>query len=375
MTPTISAPATGTPSTSSPSWLPAGETMPVSHRPKKKRFVKRPISRSSPSATTAPSTPMPMAATDIETSRQPAVKSPSSSALCSPRSTIRTGRGRCRARGSDSWIMWVVSPFGYELASMYWSQCNLPHEALPAARRAGTPVRVTRTRAGPAAFLGGCSASWRSGTEPSATRRPRSRVLEGGIEDGGGRVLGLTHSRWSPSSNERIQHEHPGTRHASTRSCERRLPRPHPRHLRDCTCLGVDRISPGQGPIEAFWLYTAPTAADPAERDRVVSAVAGIDATTYGTSNVARRRTARAFSAGEQQYLRQIPDALLDQYLACATYSGPKNHFRALPAARDTRRSTSQHGEVVLRRSAYQLACGDVAHAGVGDAAFATLGF
>jgi hypothetical protein len=29
----------------------------------------------------------------------------------------------------------------------------------------------------------------------------------------------------------------------------------------------------------------------------------------------------------------------------------------------------------VLRRSAYQLACGDVAHAGVGDAAFATLGF
>src|SRR5262245_12835684 len=74
MTPTISAPATGTPSTSSPSWLPAGETMLVSHRPKKKRFVKRPISRSSPSATTAPSTPMPMAATDIETSRQPAVK-------------------------------------------------------------------------------------------------------------------------------------------------------------------------------------------------------------------------------------------------------------------------------------------------------------
>jgi hypothetical protein len=128
-----------------------------------------------------------------------------------------------------------------------------------------------------------------------------------------------------------------------------------------------------------FWLYAALTAADPAERDRVVSTVAGIDATTYGASNVVRRRTARAFGACEQRYLRQIPDALLDQYLACAAYSGPKKRFRALPA--DVQLAILGAGRPGIGKScfvgsAYQEACRDVARSGgVDDAALATLGF
>jgi hypothetical protein len=128
-----------------------------------------------------------------------------------------------------------------------------------------------------------------------------------------------------------------------------------------------------------FWLYAALTAADPAERDRVVSTVAGIDATTYGASNAARRRTARAFGACEQRYLRQMPDALLDQYLACAAYSGPKKRFRALPA--DVQLAILGAGRPGIGKtcfvgSAYQEACRDVARAGgVDDAALATLGF
>jgi hypothetical protein len=128
-----------------------------------------------------------------------------------------------------------------------------------------------------------------------------------------------------------------------------------------------------------FWLYTALTAADPAERDRVVATVAGIDATTHGTSNVARRRTARAFSACEQRYLRQIPDALLDQYLACADYSGPNNHFRALPAHVQLAilgAGRPSIGKSCFVGSAYQLACRDAVRADrVGDRALATVGF
>jgi hypothetical protein len=98
-----------------------------------------------------------------------------------------------------------------------------------------------------------------------------------------------------------------------------------------------------------FWLYAALTAADPAERDHVVSTVAGIDATTYCASNAARRRTARAFGACEQRYLQQMPDALLDQYLACAAYPARRNGSAHCPrtsssrfSARGTRGSGSR---------------------------------
>src|SRR5262249_2343161 len=126
-----------------------------------------------------------------------------------------------------------------------------------------------------------------------------------------------------------------------------------------------------------FWLYTALTAADAPERDRVVATGAGIKATTNGPSNTARRRTPRPFRACEQQYLQQIPDALLDQYLACAAYPGPKNHFRALPE--DVQLAILGAGRPSIGKScfvgsAYQLACRDAVRASrVGDGALATL--
>jgi uncharacterized protein DUF4114/thrombospondin type 3 repeat protein len=128
-----------------------------------------------------------------------------------------------------------------------------------------------------------------------------------------------------------------------------------------------------------FWLYAALTASDPGERDFVVSIVARIDATTFGASSMARRRTARAFGDCEKQYLRQMPDALLDQYLACSAYPGPKKHFRALPA--DVQLAILDAGRPGVAKScfvgsAYQAACRDAARAGgAGDGALATLGF
>ena len=128
-----------------------------------------------------------------------------------------------------------------------------------------------------------------------------------------------------------------------------------------------------------FWLYAALTSADPAERDHVVATAAGIDATTYGASGAARRRTARALDDCEKRYLRQMPDALLDQYLACAGYSGAKKRFRALPADVQLAILGAGHpgaGKTCFVGSAYQDACRAAAHAGgVGDAALATLGF
>jgi hypothetical protein len=128
-----------------------------------------------------------------------------------------------------------------------------------------------------------------------------------------------------------------------------------------------------------FWLYTALRASDPAERDMVVATVAGIDATTYGTSLRARRRAARGFGECEKHYLRQIPDELLDQYLACAAYPGPKQRFRSLPA--DVQLALLGAGRPGARKScfvgsAYQQACRDAVRAGgVGEAALSTLRF
>jgi hypothetical protein len=128
-----------------------------------------------------------------------------------------------------------------------------------------------------------------------------------------------------------------------------------------------------------FWLYTALLGSDPAERDSVVATVAGIDATTYGTSVPARRRAARGFGDCEKHYLRQMPDELLDQYLACAGYPGPKRRFRSLPA--DVQLALLGAGRPGAGKScfvgsAYQQACRDAVRArGVGDGALSTLGF
>src|SRR5262249_22188854 len=86
-----------------------------------------------------------------------------------------------------------------------------------------------------------------------------------------------------------------------------------------------------------FWLQAALLSSTPDERDLVVASAASIDATTYGSSNRARRQTARALDACEEQYLRQMPDPVLDQYLACAGYPGPKRRVPSLPAAPELR--------------------------------------
>lgn len=140
---------------------------------------------------------------------------------------------------------------------------------------------------------------------------------------------------------------------------------------------GVARRAPKVA--NPFWLHAALLASDPAHKDFVVTTIAGIDATTYGASNGQRRNTARAFADCEQRYLRQMPDALLDEYLACAAYPGPKTRFRALPA--DVQLAildagTPGVGESCFVGSAYQDACRDALRGGgISDAALATLGF
>src|SRR5579885_2477512 len=60
-----------------PRWFPAGDTKAVLQRPKKNRFVNRPISFNRPSATYALTRPMKMASPEIVSTRGVQVKSPS----------------------------------------------------------------------------------------------------------------------------------------------------------------------------------------------------------------------------------------------------------------------------------------------------------
>ncbi len=127
-----------------------------------------------------------------------------------------------------------------------------------------------------------------------------------------------------------------------------------------------------------FWLHDS-LVSDPGTAGFVTSAIASIDATTYGRSGRQRRRAAKTFSACERHYLRQMPDEVLDRYLACAAYPGPKKRFRALPP--DVQLAILNAGAPATGRycfagSAYQSACRDVLRAGgISDAALATLGF
>src|SRR6266849_5387983 len=85
-----SAPATGTNMTKTPKEWPAGETSDVCQRPKKKRLVNNPISRSSPSATNALKIPIPVASSEMARTRGVVVKSPSRS--CPAPSSARAAR-------------------------------------------------------------------------------------------------------------------------------------------------------------------------------------------------------------------------------------------------------------------------------------------
>src|ERR1017187_3908909 len=77
----IRAPVTGTRISSQPKWLPAGETSIALQRPKKNRFVKRPISLSRANATKALTRPIKMAIPEMVIMRGVAVKSPSLSVM------------------------------------------------------------------------------------------------------------------------------------------------------------------------------------------------------------------------------------------------------------------------------------------------------
>jgi Domain of unknown function (DUF4114)/Thrombospondin type 3 repeat len=139
-----------------------------------------------------------------------------------------------------------------------------------------------------------------------------------------------------------------------------------------------DRIArKGAKLANPFWFHDALLAPDPAHQAFVTSAVSGIDASAYGATNRDRRRAASVLANVEKRYLRQMPDELLDQYLACSAYPGPKKRFRALPS--DVQLAilgagTPAPGQSCFAGSAYQDASRDALRGALGDAALATLG-
>ncbi len=97
--PMSNAPMTGTAITNGPSVLSAGDAGPMPRRPKKKRFVKTLMSRSSTSATAAPMAPSTTAMPEISSRRGPTTKSPSRAAPSRSRASVAAVmRGRARQR-------------------------------------------------------------------------------------------------------------------------------------------------------------------------------------------------------------------------------------------------------------------------------------
>ena len=128
-----------------------------------------------------------------------------------------------------------------------------------------------------------------------------------------------------------------------------------------------------------FWLQATLVSSDPGERDLTVATVGSIDATTYGNSNKARGRSARAFADCQARYLQQMPDDQLDDYLACSAYPGLKSRFHALPPDVQLAILNQGHpgpGRSCFVGSGYQQACRNALQAGgVAGGALATLGF
>jgi len=128
-----------------------------------------------------------------------------------------------------------------------------------------------------------------------------------------------------------------------------------------------------------FWLQAALVSSDPGERDLTVATVGSIDATTYGSSNKARGRSARAFADCQARHLQQIPDHQLDDYLACSAYPGLNERFRTPPP--DVQLAILNHGRPAPGRSCFvgsgdRQACRNALQAGgVAGGALATLGF
>ncbi len=139
-----------------------------------------------------------------------------------------------------------------------------------------------------------------------------------------------------------------------------------------------DAIRRAQAPLaNPFHLYEGLQGTDDASI--AVGAIQAVDATTYGTSISQRVSAARAFEACGRTYLLQMPDALLDQYLGCTAYRGPRERFRSLPADLQLKilnSATSGGPSACFVASPYYEECRDLLLAsGVGAAALSTLGF
>lgn len=108
-----------------------------------------------------------------------------------------------------------------------------------------------------------------------------------------------------------------------------------------------------------------------------LAAIRSIDASAYGRSAEERRAAGRAFAGCARRYLAQLPDDVLDGYLACAGYPAPRARFRLLPA--DVQLHVLHRGPTgatCFPASAYHQQCrDDLAGAGVAALALATVGF
>lgn len=111
----------------------------------------------------------------------------------------------------------------------------------------------------------------------------------------------------------------------------------------------------------------------------ITHAIRSIDASAYGGSTRQRRRTARVFADCGATYLLQLPDPVLDRYLTCTAYRGPRAGFRALPAdvqLRILNTPAARRTDACFVGSSIREACRDLLRArGISAAALSNLGF
>jgi hypothetical protein len=137
-----------------------------------------------------------------------------------------------------------------------------------------------------------------------------------------------------------------------------------------------------QGPMAAhlFRLHEGLVRGDAAEVDFVTDVVRGIATEAYGSSTDDRRVVASALADVDGRFLWQMPDALLDRFLACTGYPGSAARFRLLPPDLQLRilnavGPAGSAGSCFMTSAYHQESLDALRAAGLGDAALATLGF
>jgi len=125
-----------------------------------------------------------------------------------------------------------------------------------------------------------------------------------------------------------------------------------------------------------FQLREAVVQGDAAERDFVTATVRGLDATAYGDLG----STTRALGDVDRRFLCRMPDALLEQFLACTEYPAAPARFRLLPP--DAQLRILNTGAPAARTNTcfvaspyYQESLDALRAAGVGDRALDALGY